>query len=226
MKKIIVICILSIVIITSVIVLLTRKNTIYVESFDRSETFVLTEYNTRTKKEYIDEHFNLYFFTVRNPEEFISNVVLNHDSYVKTYVEYNPNTDFSSNIYLFIEEGYPYVLSQDITGQFALKSADMNIDIYDEQISLQVPFIDYYHIFDEDDYFQIDWNEVWISEFSSFEDYVDFYELLDSSFIQIDETEKTICIKANIYEDNILTDGFYIKLIFNNDGFTIQYSTD
>lgn len=226
MKKIAIISFICIVIITLTIILFTRKNTIYVESFDRSEIFVLVEYNTRTKTIYIDEHFNQYSFTVSNSEEFISDVVLTHVSYVGTFVEYNPNIDIYSNIYLFVENGYPYVLSQVRTGEFTLRSADMYIDIDDEQISLQVPFIDSYQSFDEDDYFQIDWNEVWISDFSSFEDYVDFYELLDSSFIQIDEIEKTISMKANIYEDNILTDGFYIKFIFNDNGFTIQYSTD
>ena len=226
MKKIIGISIYGIVIIILLIVILTRKDTIYLESFDRSEIFVLAEYNTKTKRIDIDKHFNEYRFTVREPEKFINDIILTHISYVRTYVEYNPNIDANSNIYLFVENGYPYVLSQDFTGQFALRSAEMNINIHAAQITLQVPFVDYYHIFDEDDYFQIDWDEVWIEDFSSFEDYVEFYELLDSSFIQINIIEKTIYIRANIYEDNVLTDGYYVRLIFNDNGFIIEYSVE
>jgi len=200
-----------------------NKNLIFVESYNRETTFELAEVRTLSLIEYIDNYSNEVSFTVKETQQFIEDYVLIHDYYAGSYEQIYDDGNSTNTFYVFIKDGFPYVLKLLPSGIFILEPQYAIFDTHSEYFFIPFP---YTNILLNPDVL-VNWVDNKIEGFDSYEDYKEYYSQLGNDFMIINDEEQTIQIRAIYYEGekiSLLTDGFPLKLVFNNDGFIIEYN--
>lgn len=188
--------------------------TIYVQSYDREHSFVLAEYHTERLIEDIDIHSNQSLFLIKDEDDFINEYVLTHPSYIRSY-QYQRNAgDEEYTVYYFIEDGYGFYLSKDLNSLYSLSPSV--IQIYNEEVDVLSQFIPATFVNINEHYNFEDMNT---EEFTSFEDYVDFYQQLSCICSDIDEENRLIRLRSYNYDDHEVDSSYQIVLEFDDEGF-------
>lgn len=195
--------------------LLSNTNEVYIESYDRSKEFHLVEYATVKLQINIDEDYNETFIEVNDSKDFIKEIKENQSfKYMYTYTHGNGNP---RDVYVFIENGYGYILYQDDSSKFVLRPAVALVVKDDIALNMQYIVNDYI-----EDLSYISFEDIDSNTFSSFDDFASYYTFLSQEGISIDYENDTIRLKG--YDTNPQDDSkeYMIDLIFDDSGFTVS----
>jgi len=220
--------ILFLVIVTGIIIILTIDRTprIYTMSFDREVKFELARTNVQRLDIQIDQVGIMTTFYVDDFDVFLLEYVYNNPYYIETVELVNPNTSTEISLHLFVYEGYPFILSVDSVGTIVFEPNYTAIT----DLGVLIPFITNYYYSSNT---LIEWNDIVLRPFSSFQEAVTYYEKIGDFLYQVDYEQTTIYLKCvierlddyreygieNFYEMSL---GYPIALVFSNDGFTIE----
>ncbi|MDO9629335.1 MAG: hypothetical protein Q7I99_05480 [Acholeplasmataceae bacterium] len=205
------------------------NSSIYTVSFDRKIKFELAKADVENLIIEIDNVGVKTTFKVSNVDEFLTNYVYTHPNYVVTHELVNPNTNTDVSLFMFVYEGYPFILSIDLNNTFVLEPNYTTIT----DLGVLIPFITNYYYSSGS---LITWNSIALHPFSSFLEAVAYYEKLGNFLYQVDYDQKTIHLKCviervddyreygieNFYE---MSGDYAISLVFNSEGFTILLDT-
>lgn len=194
--------------------IINRNNDIYIESYDREDSFHLGSFTTTYLNINVDEHFNEVFFNVMNTKKFLETIKLN-PSYQYTYT-YTHGSGIVRDVHFFIDNGYGYILYQD-SEKFILRPAEAIIDSY--PLFLYFPFFVSNYI-ENSEYISFD--SINSTKFNSFGDFEELYSLMSSSVITIDNESEIIRLKGYDYEYQMVRQDKVIELAFDSDGFTVN----
>lgn len=189
-------------------------DTIYVQSYDREYSFILAEYHTERLIENIDIDSNESLFHIKDETGFINDYVLAHPSFIRSY-QYQRNVgDEVYTVYYFIEDGYGFSLSKNSNNLYSLNPS--TIQLYNGEVEVVSQFIPASFINIDEHY---NFEDMKTNEFTSFEDYVDFYQQLAYSCSEIDEENKIIHLRSYNSENHEVDSNHQIVLEFDEEGF-------
>lgn len=192
---------------------ISKEKSIYIESFDRQNTFELIDYPVESLQINIDDNFNNVFIRVKNNEKFIQDAT-KHSAYVYSFNYLHASGGYKEN-HLFIEDGYGYILYEDSTNKLILQPA-AGIAVLDDNHLLFPYHSSGYFIDGEYNAFASLDNSV----FDSFEDYKSFYQLYTSADVIIDEINQTISLIG--YDYQTLRDDIFVEIMFDIDGYSVR----
>lgn len=187
---------------------------IYVESFDRTVEFELGVYNVSNLNKNITVFTNITSIQVDNKEDFIEQVVTSNESYVGT-LNYTIS-DFDTEIYYFVENSYCYFLRSYGENEFVLQTC--SYQLLSNDFAAEIPFIPFTYVEYDLKYMYTDMNS---SSFLTFQDYIDFFELIGNDNIQIDTVQAKIYLTPFDLWETVYDPNYQVVLTFDTEGFTI-----
>ncbi|MDA3931691.1 MAG: hypothetical protein PF513_03050 [Tenericutes bacterium] len=217
MKKLYLRIILIIVAISGVVLCysLFSKTQVYIESYDRQITYNFAKIQTTYNKVTINEHFNRFDFSVVNSQKIIDDYILSSPYYKYTY-----NRGESNQVYMLVYQGYPFTITYDKSNNaFILESSVVPVNDGVTPYAFIIPFP--YPLYISEN-LEIPWDTLNDTPYNDFQDFSDFYNMLDQQLVTVNEDNQIIEIIPSIYEENILSDKYIIVLSFNDNGIIIS----
>jgi len=192
-------------------ILINQKDSIYIESYDRTATFELIEYRVETLDININDDFNEVFFTVANNLTFLEEVQTN--PFYQYTVSYNHGSGVERDVHIFMKNGYGYILYLDTDNKFVLRPA-AGLIVSDDYTLLFPYFTNGYFSSGE----HVSFDTIDSVMFDSFESYVAFFQLYTGTNIIINEQTKTIQLLG--YDYMTTRDDIFVEIVFDATGFT------
>jgi hypothetical protein len=197
--------------------LLGKEVEIYIQSFDREVKFTLGEYNVKSITSNINRYEDYTDISVTDTDEFINDVILTNDSYVGQ-INIDKET-YSTTVYYFIENGYSYYVDEN-EDFFALRTCNLQLPGPQETADLSFQFIPAFFA-NFDTYYT--YEDMSSPNFTSFNDYKEFYQDLQSDKVIIDDVDSKITIIPYASKSQEYVQGYRVVIQFDDNGFIINW---
>ncbi len=225
MKKIWIIIIISVIIIGIGTFFYIQKKPldIYTYSYDGEDVFLLGPFlvcdlNINGSERFSDPITTFYFSETDEEKQFISSI-LNSDAYRGETSFLYPN-NYNYIFYLLKKDGYQYVLYKDRLNRYVFQPLyskyEYTKDDYGYTYRFLSPLFMYFNNI----------NAISNEHNLSINDFLEFYENIDSNLVEIDYENSSIKIKGYDIIKQSVTENYVIELIYHNDILSTRYIGD
>ena len=197
---------------------------IYTYSYGKGTTFEFLRIEDVSNVR-VSTHMESEQVTFRVPDKdyFIETYVFNHPNFVTSYELYTNLGGYYRTFYIFEYENHLFSM-------YYYENSDVflltHVGAYVGGLYIPFPAENFFY----NNYNQgniIKWEDMWWEPWNSFEDAAMFYESLNAIPVMIDYDQKTIKLNGLrfIERSPFFTTNYPVTLIFDDDGFSIEYDS-